>query len=462
MIPVFVRLANAEGMAPEERHTMRGIPVIGDLRTPGIRRAVASTVALSAALGLAACGTSGPSTTSSEKGLTMWALNDQTILKESVDAYNEDHPDEKITLRLFANDDYKQKLRVAFGANQAPDIFFSWGGGALNDYVEAGKVDALKASDVKTDRFTPSVMQSATFEDKVYGVPANGLAPVVLYYNKKVLADAGVEPPKTYDDLLAAVKKLKAKDVVPLSLAANSKWPTLMYLEYLLDREGGSEVFTKIASGDASAWKDPSVTKANQRLQDLAKAGAFGDNASSVNYDQGASTALLYTGKAAMEVMGTWEYANIAKAAPDLLKKGDLGYTAFPSMPDGTGDPQSIVGNPSNFLSLNSSSKHKSAALTYLEDYVLNDSQVDAYLAAGSVPPVNGLEAKLAAVKSSSDKEWLTFVYGLVQNAPSFQLSWDQALPSDQADPLLTNTDKSFLRQIPPAEFGTNMSRATS
>ncbi|WP_193241884.1 ABC transporter substrate-binding protein [Streptomyces phaeolivaceus] len=413
-------------------------------------------------MGLAACGTSGPSTTSSAKGLTMWALNDQAILKESVDAYNEDHPDEKITLRLFANDDYKQKLRVAFGANQAPDIFFSWGGGALNDYVKAGKVDALTQSDAEIDRFTPSVMGSATFDGKVYGVPANGLAPVVLYYNKKVLADAGVEPPKTYGDLLTAVKKLKARDVVPMSLAANSKWPTLMYLEYLLDRQGGSRVFTNIASGDASMWKDDSVTKANQYLQDLAKAGAFGDNASSVTYDQGASTALLYTGKAGMTLMGTWEYANIAKAAPGFLKNGDLGYTAFPTLPDGAGKASNIVGNPSNFLSLNSSTKNKDAALTYFKDYVLNDSQVDAYLAAGSVPPVEGLETKLAAVKSSTDKEWLTFVYNLVRTAPSFQLSWDQALPSDQADPLLTNTDKSFLRQIPPAEFGVNMSKAAS
>ncbi|MFD4558485.1 extracellular solute-binding protein [Streptomyces sp. NPDC058469] len=441
---------------------MRGIPVTGHLGSPRIRRAVAAAVTLAAAAGLAACGSSGPSTSSSAKGLTMWALNDQTILKQSVDAYNKDHPDAKITLRLFANDDYKQKLRVAFGANQAPDLFFNWGGGALNDYVKAGKVDVLNATDVNADRYTDSVMQSATFDSKVYGVPVNGLAPVVLYYNKKVLSDAGVQPPKTYDDLLAAVKKLKGKGVTPLSLAANSKWPTLMYLEYLLDRTGGSRVFSNIAAGDAAAWKDPSVTKANQKLQDLAKAGAFGDNASSVSYDQGASTALLYTGKAAMEVMGTWEYANIAKAAPDFLKKGELGYTAFPALTGGAGNPANIVGNPSNFLSLNKSSKNKSDALTYLKNYVLNGSQVDAYLASGSVPPVKGLDSKLAAVKSSSDKEWLTFVYDLVNKAPSFQLSWDQALPSDQSDPLLTNTDKSFLRQIAPADFGTNMSKAGS
>ncbi|MER6711345.1 extracellular solute-binding protein [Streptomyces sp. NPDC000877] len=446
---------------------MHGFPVLGNsgssrtVGRPGTRRAAAAAVTLAVALGLAACGTSGPAGSAGEassKGLTMWALTDQTILKQSVDAYNKDHPDQKITLRLFANDDYKQKLRVAFGANQAPDLFFNWGGGALNDYVKAGKVDALTDAQVDTKRFTPSVLKSATFGGKVYGVPANGLAPVVLFYNKKVLKDAGVAPPKTYEDLLAAVKKLKADGVTPISLAANSKWPTLMYLEYLLDRVGGSQVFEKIASGDGSAWKDPAVTQANARLQELAKAGAFGDNASSVNYDQGASTALLYTGKAGMELMGTWEYANLVKAAPDFAKK-DLGYVAFPSLPGGKGDPKNIVGNPSNFLSLNAAGKNKQAALTYLKKYVMNSSQVDAYLTAGSVPPVNGLEPKLATV-TSSDKGWLTFVYGLVQNAPGFQLSWDQALPSDQADPLLTNVDKSFLRQIKPEAFGTNMSEA--
>jgi raffinose/stachyose/melibiose transport system substrate-binding protein len=442
---------------------MHGFPVRSDdgNRTHSVqrRRVIAAAVAVMATMSLAACGSSGPSTTSSGKGLTMWALTDQTILKESVDAYNKDHPDEQITLRLFANDDYKQKLRVAFGADQAPDLFFNWGGGALNDYVEAGKVDAVTDNQVNLLRFMPSVLQSARFGGKVYGVPANGLAPVVLYYNKKVLADAGVEPPRTYDELLAAVKKLKGDGVTPISLAANSKWPTLMYLEYLLDRAGGDEVFREIVGGDAAAWKDPAVTEANTRLQELAKAGAFGDNASSVSYDQGASTALLYTGKAAMELMGTWEYANLVKAAPDFVKN-DLGYLTFPALPGGKGDPQNIVGNPSNFLSLNSASKNKAAALTYLKDYVMNDAQIDSYLSAGSVPPVNKLESKLAAVKSADDKKWLTFVYELVRDAKSFQLSWDQDLPSDQADPLLTNVDKSFLGQLEPAEFGVNMSEA--
>src|SRR5262245_36888334 len=104
-----------------------------------LMQAAATTIAISTVMAAAACGSSGPAE-STASGLTMWALSDQATLKKSVDSYNRDHPTEKITLQLFANDDYKQKLRVAFGANQGPDIFFSWGGGALDDYVKSGKV----------------------------------------------------------------------------------------------------------------------------------------------------------------------------------------------------------------------------------------------------------------------------------------------------------------------------------
>jgi raffinose/stachyose/melibiose transport system substrate-binding protein len=100
-------------------------------------------------------------------------------------------------------------------------------------------------------------------------------------------------------------------------------------------------VFDKIDGGDATGWTDPSVTGANRTLKETADAGAFGANASSISYDQNASTALVYTGKAAMELMGTWECANVVKAAPDFVSCGNLGYTTFPTLTNGAGDPSS-------------------------------------------------------------------------------------------------------------------------
>ena len=44
-----------------------------------------------------------------------------------------------------------------------------------------------------------------------------------------------------------------------------------------------------------------------------------------------------------------------------------------------------------------------------------------------------------------------------MQNAPHFQLSWDQALPPQQATELLTNLSQVFLGQITPDQFVTAM-----
>ena len=294
-------------------------------------------------------------------------------------------------------------------------------------------------------------------------MPVNGLAPVVLYYNKKVLADAGVEPPKTYDDLLAAVKKLKAKDVVPLSLAANSKWPTLMYLEYLLDRTGGSRVFSKIAAGDASAWTGPVGHQGQPeapgpgegrrlRRQRLVRQLRPGRLHRPALHGQG--------GDGGDGHLGVRQHR---QGRAGLRSRSDLGYTAFPTLSDGTGSPDNIVGNPSNFLSLNSSTKHKSAALK------LPERLRPRRLAGRRLPRGRQRAAGQGAGREAGGDEGgrptrsgCTFVYDLVRQAPSFQLSWDQALPSDQADPLLTNTDKSFLRQISPDRVRLNMSKAAS
>jgi raffinose/stachyose/melibiose transport system substrate-binding protein len=425
------------------------------IRTVGAAAAAAITATL-----LAACGSSGPSasTTTSTGAITMWILNDQTVLESAVTAWNKANPSEKIDLSLYSNDAYKQKLSVAFGAHQAPDIFFNWGGGALDSYVQAGDVASISSADVSTSKFTSSVMTAATFNGDVYGIPCNGTGPVVLFYNKKVMAAAGLSAPTTLAQLQEDVTKLKGKGVTPIALGASDDWPTLMYIEYLADRIGGSQVFDGIKGGNTSDWTSPTLTTANQDLQTLYKDGAFGADAGSMTYDSGTPTAMLYTGKAAMELMGTWEYANIQTADPSMITSGNLGWTAFPTVAGGTGNTDDIAGNLSNYLSVNSDAKDKTAIDKFLSDYVMDSSQVSQYLASGAVPPVNGLGSQIAAI-TNSQKPWLQYIYNLVQNAPSFQLSWDQALPDAYTTPLYTNVDKSLLGEITPASFGENMSK---
>lgn len=54
------------------------------------------------------------------------------------------------------------------------------------------------------------------------------MPPALFYYNKSVFQNYAISPPKTWTELLSAVKTLHAKGIVPISLAGLGNWPGLM------------------------------------------------------------------------------------------------------------------------------------------------------------------------------------------------------------------------------------------
>lgn len=425
------------------------------------RRAGAVVAAVSVAAVLAACGggkqPGGPA--AGGDGLSAWALTGGTedVFRAQFDAWNADHPDDEIAVEWFANDAYKEKIRTAVGAGNSPTLIYGWSGGTLADYVaNDAVVDLGDAAAELDERLIPSVAANGEVDGTTYAVPNTHTQPVVMYYNQEVLDAAGVEVPTTYDELLDAVGTLKDEGTIPIALAGQSVWPELMWIQYLTDRIGGPEVFQAVLDGEEGAWSDPAIVEATTKIQELVDAGAFGDSFGSVNADQNADTALVHTGKAAFVLQGSWVYPNFLEAAPDLVESGGLGYTTFPTVEGGAGDPANIVGNPSNFWSVSADAtpEAQEAAKEYISTEVLSDDVVDDLLEIGAVPPITGLEDKIA---EQADSDHPSFVYGLVRDAPHFQLSWDQALPAAQSQALLDNLSQLFLGQIDPQQFSTAM-----
>jgi raffinose/stachyose/melibiose transport system substrate-binding protein len=437
------------------------------------RRLATVSALLVATLGLAACSSaSGGSSSSTNAGssaagsgsagaqgkATLWVVagpeTEKKTYQAAVDAYNKLGKG-TIDLQAFQNDPYKQKLQTAMGAGQPADIFFNFGGGSLKAYVDAGKVadiTGVASSDPAFQKFLPSVMKTVTYDGKVRGVPLSGIQPVMMFMNKDVFAKYNVQPPTTWDELLAAVKTFKSNGVIPIALGGASKWPELMYEEYLVDRLGGPDVFKNIAANKPGAWSDPAVTAANQKIQELVNAGAFGSSYASTAFDGGQTSALLYTGKAAMHLMGNWEFDGDLAANPAFIQQGKLGYFPFPSVPGGTGDAKNIVGNPATFLS--ASANGNTAVAQEFFKQLASDEYVDSLIKIGNIPAVAGAETKL---KSAEHADWLLFNFDLAKNAPSFTQSWDQALAPAVGAALLDNLSKLFLGQLTPEQFATNM-----
>ncbi|MGA7214236.1 MAG: extracellular solute-binding protein [Terrimicrobiaceae bacterium] len=152
----------------------------------------------------------------------------------------------------------------------------------------------------------PGPKGAVTDGSKVYGVPigSNSLA---LYYNKKMLTDAGVAaPPKTWAELTEAATKTTKSPVYGIAFSAvNTEEATWMFEPFLWSN-GGS--LTDLGSNNAK--------EALQLWVDWVKKGVASKEV--VNWNQGDVPNQFIGGRAATMVMGPWQLANVQKSGIDF------------------------------------------------------------------------------------------------------------------------------------------------
>lgn len=391
--------------------------------------------------------------------MSVWMYQDTLVVVQegAVERYNEaGDGDVEAAINEVPGDNYEERLRTAMGSSEQPDVFFNWGSGSIQPYVEQEMLEPL--DDVLADdpefaeAFLPAVMEAGEVDGVQYGIPLRGTQPVILFYNEAVFEDVGVEPPETWDDVLDLIDTFDAEGILPFALGGADEWTQLMWLQYLLDRIGGPEVFNSIEEGDSEGWQDPAVLESAETIADLVDRGAFGDAFSSVSFTEGAASTLLSEGQAAMHLMGSWEYSTHLDQDEEFAEN-DLNYVEFPPMPDGEGDPSNVVGNPTNYFSVSSDTEHTDEAMDFLKETAEEDYVQD-MVDNGEVPTTANAEDVLA---DSPDPDFATFQYEMVRDAGHFQLSWDQALPPDVATPMLTEIESLFNEQITPEEFVDNL-----
>ena len=428
------------------------------------------TAGAAGAAALAACGSSGPGGDKSTSGggsssggaASYWSLSGppgESIRKASVDRFNKANPDSKITANFFLNDAYKQKIKTSIGAGQGPTMIWGWGGGGLKDYVAANQVEDLTSwlsenAAVKS-KILDSSFGAGTVDGKVYALPIETVQPIVLFYNKKVFDAAGQAPPKTYGDILKLIPIFNSKGIAPFALAGQSRWTNMMWLEFMLDRQAGSDVFNNVFAGQAGAWSDPSVLDMLTKIQDLVKMNAFQRGFSSMAADSNADQALLYTGKAAMMLHGSWSYGIQKEKGGNFVKSGGLGWMNFPPIEGGKGDPSNTVGNPGQYLSISSkaTAEAKATAKKFMSTTLVDDDEKAGWVKSGGVPVLKNSDSLF----TGDDGQYLKDMAAIASNAKVFAQSWDQALSPVAAEKLLDNIAKLFQRQISPQAWVDSM-----
>jgi ABC-type glycerol-3-phosphate transport system substrate-binding protein len=205
------------------------------------------------------------------------------------------------------HEDFKAAILVMAAGRNLPDVFSYWAGARTAFVVESGAlqpIDDLYQS-AKLEAILPAsiVQGAALYGGKHYLVPF-GYHYAGLFYNKKVLAKAGVTAePATWADLMAACKKLQAAGVSPIALGSKNRWPAQFWFDYLLLRTAGPDYRAKLMAGKAS-YTDPEVQRAMKLWKEVADAGYFAKNPNADDWTDAADKVMK--GEAGMTLMGTW------------------------------------------------------------------------------------------------------------------------------------------------------------
>jgi raffinose/stachyose/melibiose transport system substrate-binding protein len=387
--------------------------------------AVATAVVALAAVACSGGGDSGAgSNPDGPVTLTWWHNGTSDPLKslwqKVADDYHAAHPNVSFKVEPIQNEQFQTKVPLALQSDSPPDIYQQWGGGQLTSQVTSGKVkDLTKDTSGWIGQLGP-IAAGWQLDGKQYGVPY-ALHAVGFWYRKDLFAQAGVStPPKTMDELTAAVGKLKAAKITPIAIGGKDRWPDAFYWNYFAVRECSTDVLK--AASKSVKLDDKCWTKAGDDVKSFLSVEPFQNAFLGTPAQQGAgsSAGMLANGQAAMELQGDWEPATMAPLGTDKDLGSKLGWFPFPTITGGAGDPAVSLGGGDGF---SCTTKAPPACADFLK--YLTSTDVQKKLATAGVGlPVNAEAA--AAVTDEATKAALVHS----QKAPYIQTYFDIAFPT--------------------------------
>ncbi|HEU0146827.1 MAG TPA: extracellular solute-binding protein [Bradyrhizobium sp.] len=316
------------------------------------------------------------------------------IWEEVVRDYETSHPGIKIKMQFLENEAYKAKLPTILQSKDRPNIIYSWAGGVLKTQIEAGVLEDI-TDEVKgySDNLTPAALAAFTNNGRVYGLPT-ALSQVGFLCNRELMAKAKVDPTaiKSWDDLLAAVKTLKAAGVTPIVVGGADKWPLHFYWTHLAVRLGGKAAFDAALRGENGGFAGETFQKSGELFKQLIDLQPFQNgflgfkNAQAVGY--------FGDGKAAMTlaISTVYHLQRVLAADKAGLSEDKICWFDFPVVAGGKGATTDTLGGITGWLITRDSPKE---AVDFLKYFVSKDVQTR--LAAGNflIPVVQGAEAGL-------------------------------------------------------------------
>ncbi len=294
-----------------------------------------------------------------------------TAMEQLIENFEAANPDITVTMTHFPYADYRTKVAAAIPAGEGPDVvqlFYGW----LNDYVAADLIQPLPADTFSTamvdEEFFPMV-QAMKDGDNYWALPT-AVRSLALFYNERLLEEAGVEPPTTLDEMVAAARAMTKKDgagnITQVGMTAGMTAQDHHWWREVLVRQMGGEPYL-------DNYKTVNYnTEAGQKALDFYVNMAEGDDPITAFGFMDEPQAAFKAGRAGMHIDGSFRIGSLNKTRG--LK---WGVTELPATSDGTRSNYSSYWV--NAITTKAEGEKYDAAVKFME-YVTSDEAMQIWL----------------------------------------------------------------------------------
>jgi len=352
----------------------------------------------------AASAESGQSAASGKKvelRMSWWGSDERhEKTKRAIELFESKNSGITITGEYSGFDGYMDKLNTQIAAGNAPDLIQL--GGNIKEYVDKNALLDLTpyvGATIKLDDFNRSLVESATFDGKLFGVSL-GVSSSALLYNASMFEKAGVALPAgdwTYEDL-----KQKAIEISHNLGKGN-------YGVYDLSGDPGTLASYLGANGQelyrdgARHFEKEDIVRWFAMWSDMRKEGAVVPADVQVASPPSAvDKSLVVKGQVAIQSASASQIGGFQELTTDKL-----GLLMYPSGPAGSGMIPPI---PSQYITAYEGTKHKEEVAKFI-DFMVNDPEAGAILGSTRGVPASGqIRDALTATATPTDKVLFDYI----------------------------------------------------
>ncbi|MFC4035607.1 ABC transporter substrate-binding protein [Streptomyces polygonati] len=346
-----------------------------------LRRSAAVIAAAGLAL-LAACSNSASDggSASGGKTLTYLTFNSPSLTpafwKASIARAEKAVPGTSIKQVVAPSTDRDSYAKQLQASGQFPDLLQSI---TPSQYTAAGLLQPYDQAWIDQNFLLP---QGNAIKGKVYIPPTNSQIIPLVFYNKKLFTQAGVQPPTTWQQFLDVSAKLKSAGVTPIELGGNDPFAAAMPLTGAISADvlGKNPQWIQQRYAGTVKFSDADVVTAASKMRTLVEKDYFEQGALNVSYAD--SIKNFNAGKAAMYPMGSWYLGSIPKD-----QWSNIGVFPWPTDDGSVVVPFAVGGS----MAISTKAKDVAVATTFAKTWSLDPDNLKALIEGdGAYPMLKG------------------------------------------------------------------------